>query len=77
MKRKPVTEVVCLSPCQIRNIYYDISLQSHAVLCVQYNKVYHMLDGVSPYSCPVSCTLDSQTSFVAHIRTRLFTPVGI
>lgn len=77
VKRKPATEVLCLSPCQIRDIYCDIFLQSHAVLCVQNNKAYHMLHGVSPYSCPLSCTLHSQISFAAQVRTGLFTPVDI
>lgn len=32
--RKPVTEFPCLSPYQIRNVYYDIFLQSYTVLSV-------------------------------------------
>lgn len=49
----------------------------HSTFCVQNNKVYHLLDVVIPYSSPVSRTLDSQTSFVAHVRTGLFPPVHI
>lgn len=31
---KPATEVPCLFLCQIRNIYYDVFLQSYTVLSV-------------------------------------------
>lgn len=47
---------------------------------VQNKKNYRLLNAViavKPYSSPVSHTLDSQTSFVAQVRTGLFPPVDI
>ena len=77
VKRKPATEVPRLPPCQIRNIYYDIFIQSYTS-CVQNNEVYHLLDAIIPYSSPVKLHIrQSQTSFVAHVRTGLFPPVNI
>lgn len=54
-----------------------ISSVLYSTFCAQNNKVYHLLDPVIPYSFPVSCTLDSQTSCVAHVRTGLLPPVDI